>query len=135
MKYWRTRMELVPEVYVVEMEPVMYPRAPIGKKRIWYHAATLCPLTMISYDRQGKMWKQWEGGFDYYERKPGMQWTEGVPDHFWSWTHVHAHDLQSNRMSRFYYAETVPGGYHATVDDPRLFGDFCSMEALERLGR
>ena len=26
-------------------------------------------------------------------------------------------------------------GYHATVDDPRLFGDFCSMEALERLGR
>ncbi len=90
---------------------------------------------MISYDRQGKMWKQWEGGFDYYERKPGMKWIEGTPDHFWSWTHVHAHDLQSNRMSRFYYAQTVPGGYHATVDDARLFGDFCAMEALERLGR
>jgi hypothetical protein len=38
-------------------------------------------------------------------------------------------------MSRFYYAETVPGGYHADIDNPRLFGDFCSMEALERLGR
>ena len=83
VKYWRTRMELVPEVYVVEMEPTSYPRAPIGKKRIWYHAATLCPLTMISYDRQGKMWKQWEGGFDYYERKPGMKWIEGCPDKFW----------------------------------------------------
>jgi hypothetical protein len=44
-------------------------------------------------------------------------------------------DLQSNRMSRFYYAQTVPGGYRATVDDARLFGDFCSIEALERLGR
>jgi hypothetical protein len=108
-------MELVPEAYVVELEPVAYPRAPIGKKRIWYDARTLTPLTMISYDRQGKVWKQWEGGFDYYERKPGMKWIEGVPEHFWSWTHVHAHDLQNNRMSRFYYAQTVPGGYHATV--------------------
>ena len=135
VKYWRTRMELVPEAYVVELEPVAYPRAPIGKKRIWYDARTLTPLTMISYDRQGKVWKQWEGGFDYYERKPGMKWIEGVPEHFWSWTHVHAHDLQNNRMSRFYYAQTVPGGYHATVDDSRLFGDFCSIEALERLGR
>jgi Protein of unknown function (DUF1329) len=135
VKYWRTRMELVPEAYVVELEPVAYPRAPIGKKRIWYDARTLTPLTMISYDRQGKVWKQWEGGFDYYERKPGMTWIEGVPEHFWSWTHVHAHDLQNNRMSRFYYAQSVPGGYHATVDDNRLFGDFCSIEALERLGR
>ena len=135
VKYWRTRMELVPEAYVVELQPVAYPRAPIGKKRIWYDARTLTPLTMISYDRQGKVWKQWEGGFDYYERKPGMTWIEGVPEHFWSWTHVHAHDLQSNRMSRFYYAQTVPGGFHATVDDARLFGDFCSIEALERLGR
>ena len=135
VKYWRTRMELVPEVYVVEMEPVMYPRAPIGKKRIWYHAATLCPLTMISYDRQGKMWKQWEGGFDYYERKPGMQWTEGVlttsgAGRTCTRTISRATGCRASTTRR-----TVPGGYHATEDDPRLFGDFCSMEALERLGR
>src|SRR5580658_2159416 len=121
VKYWRTRMELVPELYVVEMEPTSYPRAPISKKRIWFDARTLYPMTMISYDRQGKIWKQWEGGSDYYERKPGMKWFEGTPDHFVSWSHVHAHDLQSNRMSRFYCAQTVPGGYHATVDDPGLF--------------
>jgi hypothetical protein len=135
VKYWRTRMELVPEMYVVEMEPTSYPRAPIGKKRIWFDARTLYPFTMISYDRQGKIWKQWEGGGDYYERKPGMKWIEGTPDTFVSWAYVHAHDLQSNRMSRFYYAQTVPGGYYATVDSPRLFEDFCTMEALERLGR
>ena len=58
-------------------------------------------MTMISYDRQGRIWKQWEGGSDYYERKPVMKWFEGTPDHFVSWSHVHAHDLQSNRMSRF----------------------------------
>jgi len=135
VKYWRTRMELVPEMYVVDMEPTSYPRAPIGKKRIWFDARTLYPFTMISYDRQGKIWKQWEGGGDYYERKPGMKWIEGTPDTFVSWSYVHAHDLQSNRMSRFYYAQTVPGGYYATVDSPRLFEDFCTIEALERLGR
>jgi len=35
-------------------------------------------------------------------------------------------------MSRFYCAQTVPGGYHAIVDDPSLFDNFCTMEALER---
>ena len=50
---------------------------------------------MITYDRQGKMWQQWEGGFDWYKRKPGMKWIEGVPEQFWSWTHVHAFDMQS----------------------------------------
>jgi Protein of unknown function (DUF1329) len=124
-------MEPVPEMYVVEMEPTSYPRAPISKKRIWFDARTLYPMTMISYDRQGKIWKQWEGGSDYYERKPGMKWFEGTPDHFVSW-YVHAHDLQSNRMSRFYCAQRVNGGYHATVDDPNLFDNFCTMEALER---
>jgi hypothetical protein len=38
-------------------------------------------------------------------------------------------------MSRLYYAQTVPGGYHAAIDDPSLFDDFCTIEALERLGR
>jgi hypothetical protein len=135
VKYWRTRLQLVPEVYVVEMEPIAYPRAPIGKKRIWFDARTLYPLTMISYDRQGKVWKQWEGGGDYYERKPGMKWIDGTPDTFVSWSYVHAHDLQSNRMSRLYHAQTVPGGYHPTIDDPSLFQNLCTIEALERLGR
>ena len=118
-------MELVPEMYVVEMEPTSYPRAPIGKKRIWFDARTLYPFTMISYDRQGKIWKQWEGGGDYYQRKQGMKWIEGTPDTFVSWSYVHAHDLQSNRMSRFYYAQTVPGGYYATVDSPKFLKTFA----------
>jgi hypothetical protein len=36
VKYWRTRMELIPEMYIVDMEPTSYLRAPIGKKRIWF---------------------------------------------------------------------------------------------------
>jgi len=82
------------------------------------------------------MWKQWEGGFDCNARKPGMKCIEGVPEHFWSWTHVHhAHDPQNNRMSPFYRAQEVPGGYHVDIDNPRLFGDLCSIETQERLGR
>jgi hypothetical protein len=41
VKYWRTRMELLPETYIVELEPIAYPRAPISKKRIWFDARTL----------------------------------------------------------------------------------------------
>jgi hypothetical protein len=48
-------MELVPEIYVVEMEPTSYPRATISKERIWFDARTLYPMTMISYERQGKI--------------------------------------------------------------------------------
>ena len=44
-----------------------------------------------------------------------MKWFEGTPGHFVSWSQVHAHDLQSNRMSRFYCAQMVPGRYHAIV--------------------
>jgi len=134
-KYFVTRMELVPEVYIVEMSPTHYPRSPYSKKRIWYDARSLGPLTMITYDRAGKEWQQWEGGFDYYERKPNYKWIEGVPDHFWSWTHVHAHDLQNQRMSRFQYVQAITGGLASTVDDPKLFDEFCSMSALRRLGR
>ncbi len=134
-KYYVTRMELVPETYIIEMSPTHYPRCPYSKKRIWYDARTLNPLTMITYDRQGKEWQQWEGGFDFYERKPGSKWIEGVPEKFWSWTHVHAHDLQSQRMERFQVLQEITGGFHTDVDNPKLFDEFCSMSALRRLGR
>ncbi len=134
-KYFVTRMELVPETYIVEMSPTHYPRCPYSKKRIWYDARTLNPLTMITYDRQGKEWQQWEGGFDFYERKPGMKWIEGVPEKFWEWTHVHAYDMQSHRMQHFQVVQEITGGFHTTLNDPKLFDEFCSMSALRRLGR
>jgi len=134
-KYFLARMALVPECYIVEMSPTHYPRAPYSKKRIWYDARTLNPLTMITYDRQGKEWQQWEGGFDYYERKPGTPWVEGVPEKFWAWTFCHAHDLQSGRMERFQVLQQITGGFHTAVDDPKLYDEFCSMSSLRRLGR
>jgi hypothetical protein len=47
-------MELVPDMYVVEMEPTSYPRAPIGKKRIWFDARTLYPMTIGDVGDQTK---------------------------------------------------------------------------------
>jgi hypothetical protein len=73
-----------------------------------------------------------------------MKWFEGTPDHFVSWSHVHAHDLQSNRMSRFYCAQTVPGGHHAIVKNrgkqtttakPTMWESFFATLECELLNR
>ena len=63
-------------------------------------------------------------------RNSGLSTTENV-----MWSRMMRPTLAGDCIASFYYAQTVPGGYHATVDDARLFGDFCSIEALERLGR
>ncbi len=134
-KYFKSTFSLVPECYIVEMSPTHYPRSPYSKKRIWYDARTLNPLTMITYDRQGKMWQQWEGGFDYYQKKPGYQWVDGLPDEFWEWVYVHALDLQSGRMTHFQVVREVFGGYKTGVNQNRFFDEYCSMDSLRRLGR
>ena len=28
----------------------------------------ITPQVMNSYDRRGQVWKQWEGGFDWYDK-------------------------------------------------------------------
>ncbi len=137
-KYFRTWMELVPEAIVVDYEPVKYPRSPVSKKRTWFDARTLQPLVTNVYDRSGKEWLQWEGGFAWYDKAdnsvdwPTNQWT---PDKFWWWTHVHAYDIQSRRMSRLQLTPHIYGDYNIHLNDPELFGAYCSMDALRRLGR
>ena len=58
-----TEVELVPEAIVVEAEPTGYPRAPISKKRVWFDARTLLPLSMVSYDRRGEIYRSFDGAF------------------------------------------------------------------------
>jgi hypothetical protein len=134
-KYYKGTYSLVPECYITEMSPTHYPRSPYSKKRIWYDARTLNPLTMITYDRQGKPWQQWEGGFDYYQRKPGYEWTDGLADNFWEWVFVHAFDMQSGRMERFQVHREIFGGFKTGLNNPAFFEEYCSMDALRRLGR
>ena len=132
-KFLRLPMELVPEVFVVEMEPIGYPRSPYSKKRIWFDARTLTPLVMNSYDRRGQVWKQWEGSFDTYD-KAGARFDGGQKDAYWSWTHVHSHDVQNDKISILEQVKSISGGYECRVNDPTVYENFCTQAAIRRLG-
>jgi len=135
-KYFRTWMELVPETIIVDYEPVKYPRAPISKKRTWFDARTMQPLVTNTYDRQGKLWQQWEGGFAWYDKADGgVDWPSSAPDKFWWWAHVHAYDVQNETLAKLQLTPEVTGGYTIRINDPAIFNEFCSMSALRRMGR
>jgi hypothetical protein len=48
---------------------------------------------------------------------------------------LHTRDLQSNRMSRFYYAQTVPGGHHANCRRLKVVRRLLLDRGFECLGR
>ncbi len=132
-RFYRVPMELVPEAFVVELEPTGYPRAPYSKKRIWFDARTLTPMVMNSFDRRGAVWKQWEGSFDTYE-KEGARFDSGQKHPIWSWTHVHSHDIQSDRITRFEQVRAIQGGFQTTYNDPEAYEKYCTQAAIRRLG-
>lgn len=134
-KYFRTWMQLVPEAIIVDYEPTSYPRAPISKKRTWFDARTGQPLVTNTYDRQGKLWQQWEGGFAWYDKADrGVDWPSTAPHSFWFWTHVHAVDIQSGRLARLQLTPEVKGGHKLQLNNPALWGDYCSLGELRRMG-
>lgn len=130
--FWNTSAQLVPEAIVVEAEPVRYPRAPVSKKRVWFDARTLTPLAMVSYDRRGKIFKSFDGAFSLYDRG-GKQVMEGKHP-YWSWTRVHAFNVQTNRMTRLEQVRQISGGYRMRVNDQSLYNRFLTVSALRRLG-
>lgn len=129
--FWNTKAQLVPEAIVVEAEPVKYPRAPVSKKRVWFDARTLTPLTMVSYDRRGDVFKSFDGAFSLYDDGIGRVMDGTQP--YWSWTRVHAFDVQTNRMTRLGQVRSV-SGYDMKVNDPSVFDRFLTVSALRRLG-
>lgn len=130
--FFDTDVELVPEAILVEAEPVMYPRAPVSRKHVWFDARTMLPIGMVSFDRQGKIFRSFDGGSAVYESGDKKVMAGKHP--YWSWTHVHAHDIQTNRITRFEQVRQVAGGYSMRVNDPKVYEDFCTQQALMRLG-
>ncbi|MDP2324157.1 MAG: DUF1329 domain-containing protein, partial [Gammaproteobacteria bacterium] len=112
--FWDTRVELVPEAIVCEAEPTGYARAPISKKRVWFDARTGLPILMVTYDRKGEPFKSFDGAYSVYDNK-GKQVMDGKYP-YWSWTHVHAHDVQSNHMSRLKQVQQIAGGWRWFVN-------------------
>jgi hypothetical protein len=130
--FWDTEVELVPEAIVVEAEPTGYPRAPVGKKRVWFDARTSLPVSMVSYDRRGDIFRSFDGAFSLYD-KDGQQFMDGKYP-YWSWTRLHAHNVQTNRVTRMEQVREVTGGYKTKVNDQKLYDRFLTRTALRRLG-
>ncbi len=131
--FWDTKVELIPEVIVVEAEPTGYPRAPISKKRVWFDARTMLPVGMVTYDRRGEPFKSFDGCYSLYEDgDKKVDDFDGRP--YWSWCNVHAHDVQSNRMTRLEQVKAVGGGYQMRVNDESMFEQYLTEAAIRRLG-
>lgn len=130
--FFDTTVELVPEAIVVEAEPVRFPRAPVGKKRVWFDARTQLPIAMVSYDRRGEPYRSFDGAYGLYEAN-GQAFMDGKHP-YWSWAHVHAFDIQTSRMSRLEQVRSIRGGHQTTVNDQRLYDRYLTQAAMVRLG-
>jgi hypothetical protein len=135
MEYY---VQLVPETVVIESEPTGYPRAPVGKKKLWLDARNGMLVAYITYDRRGELWKQVDAAFgQQIQGKVANLDSGGHPN--WSWTNVHFHDIQSGRMDCFSHAKQVSGGYMSRYEAPggdeqKIYDQFCTQSAIARLG-
>ena len=135
-KYFRLQLQLVPEMIAVDMAPVKYPRSPISRKRVYLDGRTLHAYATDSWDRAGKLWYEYELGCAYYNKSDhGVDWPSVSPDEFWAWSFVIGYDMQNQTNSEFFAPAKGAEGYSPTINDPRVFGDYCSLDSLRRLGR
>lgn len=131
--FFDTKMELCPEVIVIEAEPIGYPRAPVSKKRVYVDARNMMFIGYVTYDRRGEIWKSFEPSFSQFANN-GVQEMDG--DHTaWSWTHVHSHDVQSNRMSRFLQSKQIAGGHRSVYNmGSDVYSRYLTPQAIRRFG-
>jgi hypothetical protein len=118
------------------MKPLGYPNCPYSKKRSWFDARTGIVPLIVTYDREGKPFHQSEWFYDYVVKKPGMLWPVGMPDSFWaSYLNMHMYDMKSGRMSRMGIVPEISGGLVSSINNPRLYNQFCTLEAIRTQGR
>lgn len=130
--FWDLDMELCPEVLVVEAEPVKYPRAPIGKKRVFIDTRNMMYLGVNSYDRRGELWKSFEASFGLLEKGDQRVMTGGHTT--WTWNSVMSHDIQTNRMSRLVQTKSIGGGVDSGRNVDGLYEKYMTRQAIKRLG-
>ncbi len=133
LSFWDTTVELVPEAIIVEAEPVKFPRAPVSKKRVWFDARTGLPVGMVTYDRRGEPYHSFDAAFAQYEAG-GKSVMDGKHP-YWSWSHVHAFNIQTSQMTRLEQVREIAGGHRSSANDPGLYERYLTNAALMRLGR
>jgi Protein of unknown function (DUF1329) len=130
--FFDSNWEMVPETIVVDAEPVGYPRAPVSKKRVWIDLRNQIYIGYNTYDRRGELWKSFEPMYSRYEK--GDQKAMDGNHAAWSWTAVHSHDVQTNRLSRFHQAKSVRGGYKSQWNMGDVYDKYLTVPAMRRLG-
>ncbi len=133
-RFFDTTHELIPEVIVIDMEPVGFPRAPYSKRRVWFDPRTMNPLTAIAYDRKGEIIKNYLNLTTCYQLPDGTQWPE-TGDPYWAWTQLTIHDLKTDSISLMQHVYEIDGGFKLRVNDPNIYHQFCTIPAVRRLGK
>lgn len=128
-----TNMELCPDVVVFEAEPVGYPRAPVGKKRVWMDVRHQFFVAYVTYDRRGELFKSFEVHSSQFDTGK-TKFVDGSGKPAWKWCAVMAHNVQDGRMTRFYHAKNVAGGYTPKFDVEGLIPKYLTEQSLQRLG-
>ena len=52
----------------------------------------------------------------------------------WTWTRVHSHDIQTNRMSRFSQNKEITGGIKSSRNVEGLYEKYLTEQAISRMG-
>ncbi|HSV47370.1 MAG TPA: DUF1329 domain-containing protein, partial [Ramlibacter sp.] len=130
--FWDHVVQLVPEVIVIEAEPLRYPRAPVARKHVWFDARTLVPFQMVSFDRRGELFRHFDAAFSSYEDR-NCRVMDGTQP-YWSWTTAHAFNVQTRRMTRIEQVREVAGGHTMRVNDPSVYEKYLTLSAMQRLG-
>lgn len=130
--FWDMGVELVPEAIICQAEPTGFPRAPVGRKLVWFDARNMMPIAMVTYDRKGELFRTFDGCYSVYEDGE-KRFMDG--DHpYWSWAHVHAYDYQTGRMTRMEQVRELDG-IKTSVNDDSIFDNYLTRNALQRMGR
>ncbi len=132
--FFRSSYEVIPDVIVLETEPVKYPRAPISKRRVYIDTRSMVTYTSVNYDRQGKVYKNFEHGNGVSIGKDGTANNFYRNKPLWSWNFVIVHDVQTGRISLPELVKSIPGGYETHYDDPNDYDRYLTKSAIRRLG-
>lgn len=130
--FWDSTVQLVPEAIIVEAEPTGFPRAPISKKRVWFDARNQVVIGMVTFDRNGKPFRSFDGAYSLYEGG-GKAVMDGKHP-YWSWAHVTSSDIQSNSVTRIQQVRAVEGQHMSGANDPKMYEKYLTQSALQRLG-
>ncbi|MBU0539701.1 MAG: DUF1329 domain-containing protein [Gammaproteobacteria bacterium] len=138
--FWESEFEMAPDIIVTSCEPVAFPRSPVSKKVVYVDARNSVPCGCVRYDRQGKLWANFEMAFGQFvgggkDGKRVVMSADGKTP-AWSWTYVMIYDHQNKRMSRTHHAKKGVGTESLfQIDEDWLFETYCTQQALQSLGR